>query len=442
MLKVTIYGVGYVGLVQAAIFASLGHSVMCVDIDSEKIHALQSAQVPIFEPGLAVLIKDGIAKGLLKFSTSHIDGVMHSNLQFITVGTPTVRGAGADLSAVLDVVRKIAIFMDADKLIVVKSTVPVGTASLVKEMVLSELQNRKVSHLAAVLSNPEFLREGSAVWDCQNPDRIIIGCDDLDSAYKLRDFYLLCNDSVNILVMDNLSAELTKYAANCMLATKISFINEIANLAEKFGADIESVRRGIASDPRIGAHFIAPGAGYGGSCFPKDIHALIYSAASVGFDAKLLKAVRDRNQEQKLKIYTMISQFYGNSLPGKAIALWGLAFKANTSDMREAPSLDVIQRLIAAGARVQAFDPAITTSDKCAVSDDCSFTLCQSIFASIEGADAIAIVTEWPEFCEQNFAAILPKIKDAVIFDGRNLFAPDSMAAIGFRYFSIGRPNQ
>jgi UDPglucose 6-dehydrogenase len=357
-MKVTVFGTGYVGLVQGAVLADVGHQVLCVDVDEKKVAALKAGQIPIHEPGLDALVINNQQLGRLQFTTNAAEGVAHSELIFLAVGTPPDEDGSADLQYVLAVARTIAQHMDGPRIVINKSTVPVGTADKVSAVIAEGLAQRNLQHPFDVVSNPEFLKEGAAVGDCQRPDRIIIGTGNPASEAKLRELYAPFNRNRDkIVMMDVRSAELTKYAANAMLATKISFMNEIANLAEKLGANVEAVRRGIGSDPRIGYHFIYPGVGYGGSCFPKDVKALIHTAREVEFEPLLLNAVEDRNHAQRNVLFERISAFYSGQLEGKTIAVWGLAFKPNTDDMREAPSRNLLESLWAAGAKVKAYDP-------------------------------------------------------------------------------------
>ncbi|AMD00465.1 UDP-glucose dehydrogenase family protein [Halomonas chromatireducens] len=440
-MNVTVFGTGYVGLVQGAILADVGHHVICVDVDADKVERLKQGDIPIFEPGLEPLVKDNHAAGRLEFTTDAAAGVKHGQVQFIAVGTPPDEDGSADLKYVLAVAATIAEHMERDQIIIDKSTVPVGTADKVREKVDSVLEARGRKELRFdVVSNPEFLKEGSAVADCQKPDRIIIGTSSKQTEDVMRELYAPFNRSRDrVIVMDVRSAELTKYAANCMLATKISFMNEMANLAERLGADIEMVRQGIGSDPRIGYHFIYPGVGYGGSCFPKDVQALIRTAGDIDFDAKVLKAVEARNMDQKTTLFQKISKHFNNDLKGKTFAIWGLAFKPNTDDMREAPSRVLMEALWNAGAKVQAFDPeAMEEAQRIYGSRD-DLSLCGTKEAALRGADALVIVTEWQLFRAPDFDLIQEQLAEPVIFDGRNMFEPKRMAIKGFSYYSVGR---
>ena len=440
-MKVTVFGTGYVGLVQGAVLADVGHDVVCVDIDAAKVAALQAGQMPIHEPGLGPIVQGNQAAGRLRFTTDAAEGVAHGDLIFLAVGTPPDEDGSADLQHVLAVARTIATHMAAPKVIVNKSTVPVGTADKVAEAVRSVLQQRGADIDFNVVSNPEFLKEGAAVADCKRPDRIVIGTDSPAAEAQLRALYAPFNRNHDkIVVMDVKSAELTKYAANAMLATKISFINEVANLAERLGADIEAVRRGIGSDPRIGYHFIYPGVGYGGSCFPKDVKALIHTAQSIGFAPEVLLAVERRNDAQRQVLADRIIAHYGGSLQGKTIAVWGLAFKPETDDMREAPSRPLLHALWAAGAQVRAHDPVAMDEARRIFGERPDLTLCASPAEALQGADVLAIVTEWKIFRVPDFEQMAQLLKDRLVFDGRNLYDPATVARHGLGYVSIGRP--
>ena len=440
-MKVTVFGTGYVGLVQGAVLADVGHDVMCVDIDQAKVAALQAGQVPIHEPGLQPMVQANQAAGRLRFTTDAAQGVAHGALIFLAVGTPPDEDGSADLQHVLAVARTIAQHMTQPKIIVNKSTVPVGTADKVAATVRAVLAQRGADIAFEVVSNPEFLKEGAAVADCKRPDRIIIGTSSPQAERQLRELYAPFNRNHDrIVLMDVKSAELTKYAANAMLATKISFINEIANLAERLGADIEAVRRGIGSDPRIGYHFIYPGVGYGGSCFPKDVKALIHTAQSIGFAPEVLLAVERRNDAQRQVLAERIIAHYGGSLQGKTIAVWGLAFKPETDDMREAPSRPLLHALWAAGAQVRAHDPVAMDEARRIFGDRPDLTLCASPAEALQGADVLAIVTEWKIFRVPDFEQMAQLLKDRLVFDGRNLYDPATVARHGLGYVSIGRP--
>ena len=444
-MKVTFYGIGYVGLVQAAVLADSGHDVCCVDIDETRIENLKEGIIPIYEPGLTPLVEKNFAQGRLTFTTDAQFGVEFGELQFIAVGTPPDEDGSADLKYVLKVAETIATYMKSPKLIIDKSTVPVGTADKVKATIQSVLDSRKSDLTFSVVSNPEFLKEGAAVNDCKRPDRIIIGTDSADAEEQMRELYAPFNrNHEKIIVMDIKSAELTKYAANCMLATKISFMNEMANIAEHVGANIEHVRHGIGSDPRIGYQFIYPGCGYGGSCFPKDVQALVRTADNIGYESKILKAVEAVNYAQKNKLFEYISKHYGTTedgldLSGKTFALWGLSFKPNTDDMRDAPSRVLMEQLWKAGAKVQAYDPEAMNETQRIYGTRSDLSLMGTKESALNGADALVICTEWQNFKAPDFSLIKQQLSEAVIFDGRNLFEPERLAKKSFRYYSIGR---
>jgi UDPglucose 6-dehydrogenase len=439
-MKVTIYGSGYVGLVTGACLAQVGNHVLCVDIDPAKIEALRQGRIPIYEPGLEDMVRDNIEAGRLSFTLDPAEGVRHGLFQFIAVGTPPDEDGSADLSHVLTVARSIAEHMSEYRIVVNKSTVPVGTADRVRDTISETLARRGVSGEFDVVSNPEFLKEGAAIEDFMKPDRVIVGTDNPRTAELMRALYSPFNRSHDrVLCMDVRSAELTKYAANAMLATKISFMNELANLAEYLGADIEQVRQGIGSDPRIGYHFIYPGCGYGGSCFPKDVKALERTARQVGYKAELLGAVEAVNDRQKHRLFEKISARFGQDLSGRTVALWGLAFKPNTDDMREASSRVLMESLWEAGARVQAFDPVAEEECHRIYGERDDLVLCESPEEALQGADALAIVTEWNVFRSPDFDRIRRDLKQPVIFDGRNLYDPHHMEEMGFEYYAIGR---
>lgn len=439
-MNVTVFGVGYVGLVQAAVLADVGHSVCCVDVDEKKIEGLKNGVIPIFEPGLTELVLTNYEKKRLDFTTDAQKGVEHAQLLFIAVGTPPDDDGSADLQYVLAVAGMIARHMTEGKIIIDKSTVPVGTADKVRAHMAAILRERKLDVPLYVASNPEFLKEGSALDDCQRPERIIIGTDSREVEEKMRELYEPFSRSHDkIMVMDVRSAEFTKYAANCLLATKISFMNEMSNLAERMGVDIEQVRRGIGSDSRIGYQFIYPGCGYGGSCFPKDVQALERSAREIGYEAQILRAVESVNYRQKEKMFEHICSFYPEGVAGKTFAVWGLSFKPNTDDMREASSRVLIDSLWKAGARVQAYDPeAMEEAQRIYGSRD-DLTLMGTKEAALHGASALAIVTEWKSFRVPDFKSLLAELKDKVIFDGRNLYDPARVEAMGLAYYGIGR---
>ncbi|MGL5281925.1 MAG: UDP-glucose dehydrogenase family protein [Plesiomonas shigelloides] len=439
-MKVTVFGIGYVGLVQAAVLAEVGHDVMCVDVDARKVENLKNGIIPIYEPGLTPLVKSNYAAGRLTFTTDAKSGVDHGEIQFIAVGTPPDEDGSADLQYVLAVAKTIATHMQSHKIVVDKSTVPVGTADKVRAAITEVLQARGSALAFDVVSNPEFLKEGAAVSDCMKPDRIVIGSDNADAVEMMRELYAPFNRNHDRLIcMDVRSAELTKYAANCMLATKISFMNEMANLAERLGADIEMVRKGIGSDPRIGYHFIYPGCGYGGSCFPKDVQALVRTSESIGYQPQLLQAVEAVNNRQKYRLPTLIKQHFGEDLRGKTFALWGLSFKPNTDDMREASSRVLMEELWQAGAKVQAYDPEAMeeTQRIYGLRDD--LLLLGTKDAALNNADALIICTEWQNFRAPDFDLLKDKLRHPIIFDGRNLYEPERMQKRGFTYYAIGR---
>jgi UDPglucose 6-dehydrogenase len=439
-MRVTLFGTGYVGLVTGACLADAGNHVLCVDVDAAKIERLKGGEIPIYEPGLESIVKRAREGGRLDFTTDAAAGVAHGLFQFVAVGTPPDEDGSADLKHVLEVARTIGQQLEDYRIIVNKSTVPVGTADKVKAAVQSELDKRGKAIEFDVVSNPEFLKEGAAVEDFMKPDRIVVGTDNPRTAELLRTLYDAFNRSHDrMLVMDVRSAELTKYAANAMLATKISFMNELANLAEKLGADIEQVRMGIGSDPRIGYSFIYPGCGFGGSCFPKDVRALAATAASAGSDASVLKSVYDVNERQKRVLFDKIAAYFGGDLDGKVIAIWGLAFKPNTDDMREASSRVLMEALWKAGASVRAYDPVAGAEVRRIYGDRPDLVLCRHAEEACQGADALAIVTEWREFRSPDFAKLKTILRNPVIFDGRNLYDPKFLKNQGIRYLAIGR---
>ena len=439
-MRLTIFGSGYVGLVTGACMAEMGNHVICYDIDEDRIASLSDGEIPIYEPGLEAYIERNVEAGRLGFTTDVKKAVDFGLFQFIAVGTPPDEDGSADLKHVLAVARSIGENMDDYRIIVDKSTVPVGTADKVKAEVEYALQQRALSLEFDVVSNPEFLKEGAAIGDFMKPDRIIVGTDNPRTTELLRSLYEPFNRNHDRLIsMDIRSAELTKYAANAMLATKISFMNELANLAERFDADIEQVRLGIGSDPRIGYHFIYPGAGYGGSCFPKDVQALARSAQNAGYDAELLNAVEAVNRRQKGRVFEKLSAHYDGDLKGKTIALWGLAFKPRTDDMREAPSRVLMEALWDAGATVRAYDPEAMAEASRIYPDENGLTLCDTAYDALDGAEALVIITEWQEFRSPDFEAIKEKLVDGAVFDGRNLFEPDTVEKYGLQYYAIGR---
>ena len=440
-MKVTVFGIGYVGLVQGAVLAEVGHDVICIDIDANKVERLKQGHIPIYEPGLEALVKENYGAGRLNFTTDAAVGVKHGEVQFIAVGTPPDEDGSADLKYVLAVAETIAQYMERPQIIIDKSTVPVGTADKVTARIKQVLAHRQREDLDLnIVSNPEFLKEGSAVNDCMRPDRIVIGTDSSLAEDVMRDLYAPFNrNHEKIIVMDVRSAELTKYAANCMLATKISFMNEMANLAEMLGADIEMVRQGIGSDPRIGYQFLYAGVGYGGSCFPKDVQALIRTADSIDFDAKVLKAVESRNDEQKSILFKKISKHFNNDLKGITLAFWGLSFKPNTDDMREAPSRVLMEALWDVGANIQAYDPEAMEETQRIYGTRQDLTLCGTKEAALKNADALVILTEWQNFRAPDFELIKESLSHPLIFDGRNLFNPEKMSNKQFTYYSVGR---
>ena len=439
-MNVTVIGTGYVGLVAGACLADAGNRVLCLDVDAAKLEQLNAGGIPIFEPGLEPIVRRNREAGRLVFSTDVAASVAHGELQLIAVGTPPDEDGSADLSHVLEAARAIGRHMDGYRLIATKSTVPVGTADKVRAAVAEELGRRGVRHEFSVASNPEFLKEGAAVEDFMRPDRVVLGSDDERATALLRELYApFQRNHERILQMGVRSAELTKYAANAMLATRISFMNELANLAERLGADIEEVRRGIGSDPRIGYHFLYAGAGFGGSCFPKDVSALRRTAREAGQPLRLLGAVHEVNEAQKHVLAVKIRVRFGERLAGRRFALWGLAFKANTDDLREAASRSLISDLLAAGAAVRAYDPVAGAAARRLYAGEPRVEIVDGALQALEGCDALAIVTEWREFRSPDFAALKAKLGSPVIFDGRNLYDPAVVKGHGFEYFAIGR---
>jgi UDPglucose 6-dehydrogenase len=440
-MKITVVGTGYVGLVSGTCLAEVGNDVLCLDVDANKIRILNEGGIPIYEPGLEAMVARNKAAGRLRFTTDVEAAVAHGTLQFIAVGTPPDEDGSADLQYVVAAARNIGKHMSGYKVVVDKSTVPVGTADKVRAAIAEELKARGVETPYSVVSNPEFLKEGAAVEDFMKPDRIVVGVEDAKATELMRQLYApFQRNHERLIVMDVRSAELTKYAANAMLATRISFMNELANLAEKLGADIELVRRGIGSDPRIGFHFLYPGCGYGGSCFPKDVQALTRTARDAGQQLKVLQAVEDANEDQKHVLTGKIVSRFGENLAGKTFALWGLAFKPNTDDMREAASRVLIADLLARGATVRAYDPVAMHEAQRIFGNEPRVAYADSPMAALDGADALAIVTEWKEFRSPDFDAIKAKLKAAVVFDGRNLYEPAQPRAAGLEYHAIGRP--
>lgn len=439
-MKVTVVGTGYVGLVTGACLSEMGNHVVCLDLDADKIRTLRGGELPIYEPGLQEIVQRNAAAGRLEFTTDVEHAVAHGTIQFIAVGTPPDEDGSADLQYVLAAARNIGKTMTDFKVVVDKSTVPVGTADKVKAAVQEELDRRGVKLDFAVVSNPEFLKEGAAVADFMRPDRVVVGAEDERAILLMRALYApFIRNHDRMMVMDIRSAEFTKYAANAMLATRISFMNELALVAEKLGADIELVRQGIGSDPRIGYHFLYAGCGYGGSCFPKDVKALIRTAEEVGQPLRLLEAVEAVNDRQKQVLVGKIVDCYGENLSGKTFAVWGLAFKPNTDDMREAPSRVLIAELARRGAKIQAYDPVAVDEAKRVLGHVERLSFAESARAALEGADALVIVTEWKDFRTPDFEAMRDSLRDKRIFDGRNLYEPKLMKTLGFDYRGIGR---
>ncbi|MDT7837640.1 UDP-glucose dehydrogenase family protein [Aquabacterium sp. OR-4] len=439
-MKITVVGAGYVGLVTGACLSEMGNHVMCVDVDARKIEMLQRGEVPIHEPGLDALIQRNAAAGRLQFTTDVAAAVAHGTIQFIGVGTPPDEDGSADLQYVLAAARNIGRHMTDYKVIVDKSTVPVGTADKVRAAIAEVLAERGVELEYAVVSNPEFLKEGAAIDDFMKPDRIVIGSDNERATLLMRAVYSpFMRNHDRLVVMDVRSAEFTKYAANAMLATRISFMNELALLADRVGADIEWVRRGIGSDPRIGTHFLYAGTGYGGSCFPKDVKALIRTGAQNGMTLGVLTAVEEANERQKLVLVDRVVERFGEDLTGRTFAVWGLAFKPNTDDMREAPSRVIVAELARRGARIQAYDPVAMPEAQRVLGDVAGLSLVASQQAALEGADALLLVTEWKEFRNPDFDHLKATLKQPVIFDGRNLYEPALMKSFGIECQGIGR---
>jgi UDPglucose 6-dehydrogenase len=443
-MRVAIFGTGYVGLVTGTCLAEVGHDVVCIDIDAAKVDGLNHGVIPIYEPGLEPMVNANHAAGRLHFTTDAAAGIAHGDIIFIAVGTPPDEDGSADLKYVLAVANTIGAHLERPAVVVDKSTVPVGTADKVRATIAAALAARNADVAFDVVSNPEFLKEGAAVEDCMRPDRIVIGADSAAAIDRLKRLYAPFNRNHDrIVAMDVRSAELTKYAANAMLATKISFMNEIANIAEQVGADVEMVRHGIGSDPRIGWHFIYPGAGYGGSCFPKDVQALAHTARQHGYDAKLLDAVEAVNDAQKGHLFALIQRHYDlgedEGVRGKTFAVWGLAFKPNTDDMREASSRRLLQQLWEAGAHVRAYDPEAMPETRRIIGERDDQVLCESAGSALEGCDALVVVTEWKQFRSPDFATLKAAIGDGVVFDGRNLYEPADVEAAGLAYYGIGR---
>lgn len=439
-MKITVIGSGYVGLVSGACLADVGNDVVCLDVDSTKIEILKEGGIPIFEPGLEDMVKKNVSTGRLSFTTSIKDAVNHGLLQIIAVGTPPGEDGSADLRHVLSAARSVGRYMTDYKVVITKSTVPVGTAEKVNEVIFEELTTRGSQINYSVVSNPEFLKEGAAIEDFLKPERIVVGTEDPFVVQLMRELYApFQRNHERLLIMDVKSAELTKYAANAMLATRISFINELANLAERIGADIEMVRKGIGSDPRIGLHFLYPGVGYGGSCFPKDLKALIRTAEEAGQELRILKAVENINEDQKRVLSAKIFKRLGDDLTGKTVAIWGMAFKPNTDDMRDAPSRVLIADLANRGARIQAYDPVCIGEARRLFGDDPLISYFNKAMDALNNADILAILTEWIEFRSPDFAEIKSKLKIPAIFDGRNLYEIDTLRKAGIEYYPIGR---
>ena len=439
-MQVSIFGTGYVGLVTGACLAEAGNHVICVDVDAEKINLLNRGEIPIFEPGLDEIVARNRANGTLIFTTVAEDAIAHGQVIFIAVGTPPDEDGSADLRYVLSVARSIGATMQRSTVVVNKSTVPVGTADKVRVAIAGELQARALELEFDVVSNPEFLKEGDAVKDCMRPDRIVLGSRSPRAIEVLKKLYAPFNrNHERIVHMDERSAELTKYAANAMLATKISFMNEIANIAERVGADVEMVRLGIGSDARIGFSFIYPGAGYGGSCFPKDVQALEKTAKSFGYTPKILEAVEAVNRAQKSKLFELISKHFEGQLAGKTVAVWGLAFKPNTDDMREASSRNLLESLWQAGASVRAFDPEARHEAARIYGERADLVLCTDAMQAVTGADVLAVVTEWKSFWSPDFVKLKKALREAAIFDGRNIYEPSAVESAGLAYYGIGR---
>ncbi len=439
-MKISVIGTGYVGLVSGACLAEMGNHVLCLDVDPRKIEILRAGSIPIYEPGLETMVQRNVAAGRLSFTTDIQKSVEYGLIQFIAVGTPPDEDGSADLSHVVAAARTIGRYMNGRKVVVDKSTVPVGTAEKVSAAIAEELSRRSVEIPYCVVSNPEFLKEGAAVEDFMRPDRIVVGADDAFGIETMRALYApFQRNHDKLILMDVKSAELTKYAANAMLATRISFMNELALLAERLGADIERVRQGIGSDPRIGYQFLYPGCGYGGSCFPKDVQALQRTATENGLDLRILEAVETVNERQKAVLLDKIDAHFGESLKGKCFALWGLAFKPNTDDMREAPARVLIEGLLQRGATLRAFDPVAMEEARHIFGQRAGLTFVESAETAVEGADALVVVTEWQVFRSPDFEHMARFLRARVIFDGRNLYEPHLVRAAGLTYHGIGR---
>ncbi|MEM7002504.1 MAG: UDP-glucose/GDP-mannose dehydrogenase family protein [Pseudomonadota bacterium] len=442
-MKLSIVGTGYVGLVTGTCFAEMGNDVLCIDIDADKVEALRKGEIPIYEPGLSSLVLSNSERGSLRFSTDVAEGVAHGEVIFIAVGTPEDEDGSADLKYVLNVARSIGEHMQHETVIIDKSTVPVGTADKVKATIAETLSKRGADIPFHVVSNPEFLKEGAAVADFMKPDRIIIGSDSSYAVEKMDLLYAPFNRNHDKVVhMDVRSAEMTKYAANVMLATRISLMNELANVADRLGADIEHVRRGIGMDPRIGYHFIYAGTGYGGSCFPKDVRALIHSATETDYSMHILESVDAVNDRQKRVLFDKLMRHFDGQIAGKTFAMWGLAFKPNTDDMREAPSRTLVELLTAAGANVRAYDPEAGAAAQRVFAGNEKFSISADKMSIIDGADGLLLVTEWNEFRSPDFRALQERLANAVIFDGRNLYEPDYVQQFGITHYGIGRGHE
>ncbi len=439
-MRIAVIGTGYVGLVTGTCFAEMGNTVWCVDVNEQKISDLKKGIIPIYEPGLSEMVERNYSVGSLKFTTDIAEALEIAEIAFIAVGTPMGEDGSADLQYVLAVAKSIGANMKRHMYVIDKSTVPVGTSKKVKETIQKELDQRKSELTFDVISNPEFLKEGSAVADCMKPDRVVIGVDTERAEAAMRELYkpyFMNND--NLIFMDIASAEMTKYAANSMLATKISFMNEISNICEKVGADVNKVRRGIGSDRRIGFSFIYPGCGYGGSCFPKDVQALIKTAAQFGYESRLLQSVEDVNASQKLVLVNKVKERFGNDLTGKTLAVWGLSFKPDTDDMRESPAITILKELTASGAMIQAYDPkAVREAKECYLKGNDKITYCDSKYEALNEADALILITEWKEFRSPDFYEIKRLLKEPVIFDGRNQYDAGRVAEYGIEYYQIG----
>mgnify|MGYP001121650117 FL=1 len=439
-MKIAVVGTGYVGLVTGACLSDLGNNVYCVDVDEKKVNALKSGQIPIYEPGLEQLVKSNFDAGRLQFTTDAKEAILASDICFIAVGTPMGEDGSADLQYVLQVAETIGTYMEHHMYVIDKSTVPVGTAKKVREKIQEELDKRGSLLTFDVISNPEFLKEGTAIEDCSKPDRIVIGTDNNKAAKVMRELYLpLVKNSESIIFMDIASAEMTKYTANAMLATKISFMNEISNICERVGADVNKVRLGIGSDKRIGFSFIYPGCGYGGSCFPKDVQALIKTSEAFGYKTKILNAVEEVNQSQKYIIPEKVEKRFGEDLNGKTFAVWGLAFKPDTDDMRQAAAITIIEELTKRGAKVKAYDPkAEQEAQECYLKDNDNVIYLDSKYEALKEADAMILATEWKEFKAPDFIEMKKLLKQPVIFDGRNQYDAERMDELGFEYYQIG----